>query len=202
MARHRRWSLLCATVLTMSIPAFASTGMLPLGRHSCDLSEFEAVFVTASRFRGSSSRVELFADFLSAVQFLREEFSDELVECVWIGGGFTTAKIDPTDIDVTFILNWSAYDSLSNSKRGKLSKLLRAGGFKRLALSVDGFMMVRERVAQPWAGAGLGSDGADYFPLRGAWDDWWSRDRAHTTSDSPPVIEDADPVRGYVEVMI
>lgn len=186
----------------MSVPAFASTGMLPLGRHSCDLSEFETVFVTASQFRGSTSRVALFADFLSAVQFLREGFSDDLIECVWIGGGFTTTKLDPTDIDVTFILNGSSYNGLSNSQRGRLSKLLRAGGFKRLALSVDGFMMVRERVAQPWAGAGLGSDGAGYFPLRGAWDDWWSRDRAHTTPGSPPVIDDADPVRGYVEVMI
>lgn len=186
----------------MGVPAFEATGLLPLGRHMCDLAEFEQVFVLDSRFSASSTRPRLLTEFLSAIQFLKDQFSVDLVERVWVGGGFTAAKLDPSDIDVTFILNNDAYVGLSKTQRGKLGKLLRAGGFKAIGLSVDGFMMVRERIAQPWSGAGLGTEGDGYFPIRGAWDDWWSRDRAHSVAGAPPVIADAEPVRGYVEVMV
>jgi hypothetical protein len=176
--------------------------MLPLGRYICDLTEFEQTFVLDQRFAGSGSRQNLFSQFLSATQFLRDKFSADLVERAWVGGGFTTTKKDPTDIDVTFILNNDAYSGLSKTQQGKLGKLLRAGGFKAIGLSVDGFMMVRERIAQPWSGAGLGTEGGGYFPIRGAWDDWWSRDRANVPAGAEPVVADAEPVRGYVEVMI
>lgn len=186
----------------MGIPAFEANGMLPLGRHTCDPAEFEASFVHDRRFVSSRSRQDLFSQFLAATQFLRQEFSSELVERVWVGGSFTTAKLDPSDIDVTFILNNEAYSGLSKTKQSKLGKLLRAGGFKALELSVDGFMMVRERIAQPWSGSGLGTEGTGYFPIRGAWDDWWSRNRASVLAGAEPVLADAEPVRGYVEVMI
>lgn len=186
----------------MGVPAFESTGMLPLGRHTCDIADFERSFVLDPRFSTSTTRAPIFSDFLSAVGFLRDQFAADLIERVWIGGGFTTSKPDPADIDVTFVLSWDSYNSLSGTQRRKLSKLLRAGGFKAIGLSVDGFMMVRERVAQPWAGAGLGAAGADYFPIRGAWDDWWSRTRVHSLPDTPPKIEDAEPVRGYMEVIV
>lgn len=176
--------------------------MLPLGRYTCDLSEFENTFVLGAQFAGSTSRQILFSDLLAATQYLREQFSKDLVERAWIGGGFTTTKKEPSDIDVTFILNDNAFSDLSKTKQDKLGKLLRAGGFKAIGLSVDGFMMVRERIAQPWSGAGLGADGSGYFPIRGAWDDWWSRDRAHAPAGAEPILADAEPVRGYVEVMI
>jgi len=177
--------------------------MLPLGRYICDLTEFEHAFVLDKRFEGSSKRKPLFAELLSAINYLGGKFSPDLVERVWVGGGFTTAKKEPTDIDVTFILNHDAYAGLSKNQRANLGKLLRADGFKGIGLSsVDGFMMVRERIALPWAGAGLGTGGAEYFPIRGAWDDWWSRDRASVPAGAAPVVADAEPVRGYVEVTI
>jgi hypothetical protein len=185
----------------MGVPAFASTGMLPLGRHVCDLDEFEQVFVFDQGFASSQTRQPIFENFLAARQLLADKYGAGLVERVWIGGGFTTAKLDPGDIDVTFLLSADAWDSLSKSAQDRLRKLGREG-FKKLGLSVDGFMVTRRPVALPWLKDGLGPEGADYFPMRGAWDDWWSRDRGHVVEGAPPVLEDAHPVRGYVEVVV
>lgn len=184
----------------MGVPPLEPTGLLPLGRHVCDLDEIRAAFVDATQFATSTSRDQIYADFLSALEFLREKFAVELVETVWIGGSFTTEKLDPEDIDVSFILNGVEHDQLSGTKRDKLSKLLRVGGFAALDLSVDGFMIVRHLIANPWAGAGLTEEAIAPMSKRGAWDDWWSRHRTNGAKDEPPTIEDAALVRGYLEV--
>ena len=186
----------------MGIPPFGASGHLPRGRHACDLDEFEAAFVTAPQFATSSKRASLFADLLSALDWLADRYSPDLVERAWVGGGFASDKLDPTDIDVTFILSHETHAALGEDQKRRLEKLLRRGGFKGIGLSVDGFMMIRERIALPWFGSGVGDAGQDYFLKRGAWDDWWSRDRAHVAAGEPPVVEDADPVRGYVEVIV
>jgi len=186
----------------MGIPRFEASGHLPLGRHVCTLDEFEEAFVDAPTFATSSTRGRLFSDFLAALAWLQSHYAADLVERAWVGGGFTSEKLDPTDIDVTFVVSDDAHEALGEVKQGKLLKLLRKGGFKGVGLSVDGFMMIRERIALPWFGSGVGDAGQDYFLKRGAWDDWWSRDRANVAAGDPPVIEDAEPVRGYVEVSV
>lgn len=186
----------------MGIPTFEQSGHLPIGRHACTLDEFEAAFVDAPNFATSTTRQPLFGDFLAAMEWLRTQYASDLVERAWVGGGFASDRLDPADIDVTFVLSDTAHQGLGDVKQGRLRKLLRRGGFKSVGLSVDGFMMIRERIALPWFGSGVGDAGQDYFLKRGAWDDWWSRDRAHVAAGDRPVIADAEPVRGYVEVIV
>ncbi|WP_166997306.1 DUF6932 family protein [Paramicrobacterium fandaimingii] len=186
----------------MTIPDPGRNGHLPRGRFSCTLDEFRRKFVLDSRFVASGTRADIWGDFEKALEYLNSRFSKGLVECVWVGGGYVSAKLDPSDIDVTFILNKEVFDGLSKTQQNKLKRLLRAGGFVALGMSVDGFMILRERIALPWSGGGLGNAGLDYFPIRGAWDDWWSRARNHGHPGGPPVVEDSDPMRGYLEVLV
>lgn len=186
----------------MGVPTFESTGLLPHGRFACDLDEFERVFVLAPSFSSSTTRRAIFADFLSALELL-DAIAPGLVERIWFGGGFTTAKPDPSDIDATFLLNADVHDGLAPDARARLETLLSHDGFKGLGMSVDGFMLVRRPAANPWArGGGVQEKATPYLVKRGAWDDWWSRHRVHGTPDERPKIEDAPPRRGYVEVII
>lgn len=186
----------------MGVPAFEPTGLLPHGRFACDLDEFERTFVLDPQFASSTTRRNLFGDFRSALNVV-QAIAPGLVERIWFGGGFTSAKPDPSDIDVTFLLNAETHDSLSDEARERIETLLTVGGFKGLGLSVDGFMLVRRPVANPWTSdGGVRSNATPYLVKRGAWDDWWSRHRVHGTATEKPKVEDAPPRRGYVEVII
>lgn len=186
----------------MGVPVFETSGLLPHGRFACDMDEFERVFVLGALFSQSTTRKNIFGDFRTALNVV-EAIAPSIVERVWIGGGFTSDKPDPSDLDATFLLNANVHDSLDEMARERLEALLTHGGFKALDLSVDGFMLVRREVANPWTSdGGVRSNATPYLVRRGAWDDWWSRDRVHGTADEKPKVEDAVPRRGYVEVMI
>lgn len=188
----------------MGIPAFEATGLLPHGRFACDLDEFERMFVLDARFASSAKRTPLFGDFLAALDLVQAIMPGG-VERVWIGGGFTSDKLDPSDIDATFIINEPVHEALDDEARERIEALLTHGGFKAdgIGLSVDGFMLVRRQVANPWtADGGVRPAATPYLVRRGAWDDWWSRHRVHGTAEEKPQVEDAPPRRGYVEVII
>lgn len=90
-------------------------GHLPVGRYSCSLEEIESTFVTAPAFRNSQSRPALFDGLLA---YLHEwEEAERLVDTkvlmsLWIGGGFTSDKLDTDDVDVSPIVNSRALDNL------------------------------------------------------------------------------------------
>lgn len=188
----------------MGIPPFDANGLLPHGRFACDLDEFERAFVLDARFSASKKRSPLFADFLTALNVV-DAIMPGGVERVWLGGGFTSDKLDPSDIDATFIISESVHESLDDKARERIEALLTHGGFKAqgIGLSVDGFMLVRRQVANPWTSdGGVRPAATPYLVRRGAWDDWWSRHRVHGTATEKPKVEDSPPRRGYVEVII
>lgn len=187
---------------SVTIPSLVAD-QLPQGRHCATLDEFEQAFVLDAAFAASTTRTQAFADLLAALELL-EQYETALVERMWLGGTFVSGKLDPGDIDVTFLLNEERYDSLSKTVQRRLFRLGRRGkGFAEAGLVVDAFFLVRSRIANPWSGPGEVSDSAStYMGIRGAWDDWWSRDRRIGLKDAPPLVEDADPVRGYVEVIV
>lgn len=186
----------------MGVPSFNNEGHLPLGRYSCSLNDFEDAFVTAAMFEKSESRTNLFADLLAAIEMLNR-LSEELVESIWCGGGFASAKLDPSDIDVTFILNRRALELLPETDRARLKKVQLRGGFKQIGIRVDGFFMTRDVIPNPWSGQGnVTEEASPYLTRRGAWDDWWGRSRVVGTPEGKPLLADAIPRRGYVEVII
>ena len=175
--------------------------MLPLGRYGCTVGDVEARYVTDAQFANSSTRPQIFSD-LNAVKGMLDKIDENLVERVWIGGSFVTGEVDPDDIDCTFWINANVFYGLpSNSQRNKLMELNKKGQLRaKTNLRVEPFLVVRIPIANPWSKGGVSAEATFYTSLRGAWDDWWQRVRTTSNKATLPVLQDAEPRRGYLEV--
>lgn len=172
-----------------------ATGLLPLGRHVCSADEVEIAFVKDISFFGSATRSAIWRDWNDALATLRSAVT---VHAAWLGGSFTTSKLDAKDIDVTFVINGEDARQRSAPEQQIITLFTNQGQVKSvLSLNVDSYILPWECLADPAQGTnpfqGL------YYPTRGYWDDWWQRAR-QTPKGSPPVPEDAVPRRGYLEV--
>lgn len=189
----------------MGVPQFdPSTGALPRGRFPCQLEDVHAEFVAAPWASVSATRGEIWDGFLKTIGLYRA-IDPGLPEAVWIGGSFVTNKVDPDDIDVTFLLREDRYEALSNKKQHRVDRISareRGGAVSRLraklGLRVDCFHFVCVVAPWPWA-ADMSVDEATYFRTRGLWDDWWQRILGGPKG-SPASPTDALPRRGFLEV--
>lgn len=173
------------------IPALdPTTGMLPVGRHPCSEAEFEARFVSDAAFASSTTRRDLWDDWQQALQLLQGAVT---VHAAWLGGSFTTSKLDPDDIDVTFLINVEDYKRRQPQDQQMVSTFAAVGQVKAvLGLRLDSYVIGWESVPNPQQ-AGRNGDGDAYYWARGHWDDWWQRCRG--------VTADPAPRRGYLEVL-
>ena len=180
------------------------TGTLPRGRYLCDLADLKAEFVDSPWASASSTRREIW-DHFERTRELYKDVDPKLATAAWVGGSFTTTRLDPDDIDVTFLLDGSLYAALSNSQKKKVSRLAArdAGNVShlrsKLGYRIDCFALIVELVAMPWKNTTTEED--TYFRLRGVWDDFWQRQRGGA-KDDPPTRSDAEAVRGYFEVLL
>jgi hypothetical protein len=183
------------------IPDFEpTTGALPLGRYSCTIAEVEGRLVQGPGFTGSATRAAVFSDWQTAKGML-DGISPDLIECAWLGGSFVTNKQDPDDMDSLFVLAGKAFEGLaSNGLRRRVLEFNKKGRLReKTGLRVEPFIFVRKPHPMPFSRGGVDPACAEEFALRGAWDDWWQRIRV-VKKDEPPTIEEAEPVRGYLEV--
>lgn len=178
-------------------PLDPATGLLPAGRHVCSPDEVEIAFVKDISFFGSATRSAIWSDWNDALAMLQ---SVAIVHAAWIGGSFTTSKLDPEDIDVTFIINGADMRQRSAPEQRIIAVFLGGGQVKSaVGLNVDSYIVPWECLPAPVMGMGYVQD--VYFWARGYWDDWWQRAR-QTPKGSPPVPADALPRRGYLEVLV
>lgn len=174
------------------IPALVH-GVLPVGRYACTPTEVHDALVAGSAFMTSSTRRSCF-DGLEQVRSMIERLAPGLVESAWVGGSFATDRLDPDDVDVTFVLDHSVFDSLPPADQVSARRLGQGDLVRRkTGLRVDVSVMVRERYPSPWQAGMLDPASIGYFSTRGAWDDWWQRSR----SSADPSM----PARGYLEVI-
>lgn len=87
------------------IPDFNEKGHLPPGLHQATLDEFETRFVTG---QPSETRSNIFGGYLN--------YRAELIELrvaikQWVDGSFTTAKQNPSDIDLVTQYDGAIVDS-------------------------------------------------------------------------------------------
>ena len=182
--------------LGIMIPPLTPDGHLPLGRHRCDLGEFEQAFVADAMFQTSVVRDEIFGDLLQVIDLFKA-FGVDLIESIWVGGSFTSDKSDPGDIDCLFMLDETVFSSLSGTQRAKLLKLKRKDYvLEKFDLKVEPFILVREEFENPWEKDWVTEKAVHYLAARGAWDDWWQRIRNVSGGTS------STPVRGYLEVTL
>jgi hypothetical protein len=179
-------------------PLDPSTGSLPLGRYVCTAAEIEEMFVTGEVFFDSISRPQIWSDWNEALAVLQSAVT---VHAVWIGGSFTTAKVDPGDIDVTYVVSASQIRGLGQEELKVVGIFNTKDAVKQqLGLNVDTFLLPWECVTSP---VDPGSDGLQdlYYWIRGHWDDWWQRER-QGPKEAPPEPADAVLRRGYLEVPV
>jgi len=172
------------------------TGLLPLGRHVCTADEVEIAFVKDTSFSGSATRAAIWNDWNDALATLQSAVT---VHAAWIGGSFTTSKLDPEDIDVTFIINGTDMRQRSAPEQRIITVFDGRHQVEAvLGLKVDSYVIPWECLPQPAPGLSYVQD--YYLWVRGYWDDWWQRAR-QTPKGSPPLPDDALPRRGYLEVL-
>lgn len=170
-------------------PDFDAAGNLPRGRWFFNLADAEARFVTGPEFVGSCRRSMLWADLQTAIAAIHA--LKVRIPSLFMGGSFSTHKLDPDDIDVTFIVDNSV---IRNPQTwGRLEGYVR--GLGQAGLGVEGFLL-------PWDAQGNERlISGDYLCRRGKWDDWWQRDVPKLQRNSP-VRSHSLPKRGYVEVEV
>ena len=174
------------------IPPLNGDGLLPPGRWGGSFAEVEQMFVVGK----SALRQYIWVDFQNAFNLLHGVTK---ISRVWIGGSFTTDKLNPGDIDVVFIIRNDVLDAAREdlSKNKMLNIFAKSRVKELLNMRVDSFVL-------PWvlsASQEVSKDQAAYYVGRGYWDDLWERTRTPTEAALP--LESATyQRRGYVEVIV
>jgi hypothetical protein len=188
------------------MPSFdVETGHLPVGRYSCSPESAEAQLVDDARFGNSQTRADLWSNFeryLAQFFALEDRYADllpgPLLDRVWLGGSFVSAKLDPRNVDATLLINQEARNAL----RGKPG----AGIFARSRDSVlaeykvSRLFLNYEPVVHVFRLNEMEDSHKNYLAGRGAWDDWWQRRRGDGEPEGP-TLETCPPKRGYLEVV-
>ncbi|MEL7119728.1 MAG: hypothetical protein AAFO07_09815 [Bacteroidota bacterium] len=81
----------------------------PPNRQDLSIVEFEQYFVES--FPKSQTRKELFEGFIRYNNAFQQEVTNEMIQ--WIGGSFTTKKLNPRDIDLVTIMPYSIFEEKS-----------------------------------------------------------------------------------------
>lgn len=181
-------------------PLDAATGCLPLGRHHCTGQEFQAAFVDAAPFNQSQRRKEIWTHWDETRSALAQLVP---VYAAWISGSYVTDKVDPDDMDIVFVIDGGAAETLAATEPG-LSQYLVAFGQGKLAHEpagrrLDTFLVHWKPILSP--GPGLTATEQHYYFMRGHWDDFWQRRRTGAKTD-PIAVVDTTPRRGFLEVKL
>jgi hypothetical protein len=171
------------------IPDFEQNGNLPRGRFCATAQEVYDVLVKGREFTSSTTRDAIWDDFTLLVDSIKRK--RVRTPAAFVGGGFVTKALDPTDIDAAILIDTSRIASPATlSGIHQIVTNSKAAGLK-----VDAFLI-------QWHPDGS-EDGRDpsYLATRGKWDDFWQRDVAK--ADRPfPQRGHSMPVRGYLEVIL
>lgn len=171
------------------IPAFEPSGNLPRGRFCTTPDEVSDILVKGVDFTASTTRSDVWDDFLLLVDLIRRK--RVRVPAAFVGGGFVTNKLNPKDIDTSLIIDTSKITNLNT-----LTAVQQiVANTKAQGLKVDAFLI-------QWSPDGT-ENGRDpsYLASRGKWDDFWQRD-VEKSDRNPPQRKHAMPVRGYLEVVL
>lgn len=189
------------------IPALGPGGHLPQGRYLCTLEELEAEFVRGEPYRTSVTRQTIFGGFVRYLSewedaTLRSGSQVPILRSVWVAGSFVSAKLDPSDIDVSPIIDGPAADAMKGRPgSGAIRKLVTHRESVRNEYNVEPFPIRWCPIVRPFrARANGGIDELAYLSDRGKMDDWWQRRRID--NEDIPSIASCDAKRGYLEVTI
>ncbi|MGW8885232.1 DUF6932 family protein [Streptomyces sp. NPDC055749] len=180
-------------------PFLPATDTLPPGRFPLSWADVETELVKDERFAGSTTRTEIFEEW--KYHFTAVEAVLGAVSRMWLAGSFVSGKIDPSDVDVTYLIPHDVYDA--HESDGDVAEYLDNLGTRDWCVGqgmrVDAYIL---RLPETARFRDLGVTGAmapgdrEVFYQLGLYDEIWQRCRAtlgNTQTDSR---------RGYVEVLL
>ena len=183
----------------------ASTGHLPPGRYRATLTEIHARFVDHPDFAESLTRPDVwdgFIGYMTAWQRLEEALAEQqLVMSAWLGGSFISMKRDPSNLDLTVIIDGELLEScVGKPGIGALKKLTHRDRMLQDFL-VSPCILRYCYFRSPFKSHIAGTPNIEeYVSTRGAFDDWWQRVRPSGEAKGAPSRESAGARRGYLEV--
>jgi hypothetical protein len=171
------------------IPAFEPDGRLPRGRFCTTPDEVQDVLVKGEPFTSSTTRDQVWADFLSIIELIRRK--KVKVPAAFVGGSFVTSAVDPGDVDAAIFIDTSR---ITNPTTLTAVRQI-VDDPKGQGLQVDSFLIL-------WSPDGShGGRESSYLSERGKWDDFWQRSVVKKDR-SPAQRSHAMPMRGYLEVVL
>lgn len=175
-----------------------SAGHLEPGRARCSAEYVQGELVDADTFAGSTTRPEIWEHWLSVVEVARELVGQ--VCCAWLGGSFTSTKVDPDDIDCVLVVESTLVDQVmaEGDDRSQLLAHIAGSRLRELGLRVDSYLLSWVVNPEP---APMTLEARQYMANRGYWDDFWQRVRSGEKGDAA-CRRDALPLRGYLEVIL
>ncbi|MGW4590652.1 DUF6932 family protein [Amycolatopsis thermoflava] len=187
------------------IPALDSAGNLPPGRYRASFEEIEDRFVNHPQFATSSTRAGIWEGlglYLQTWEALNEDLAcPQLLRWLWIGGSFTSSRLNPKDIDVSPVVDYEVLQHLKGRPGvGRVRALFEQRRKVVERYQVEPMPIHWRAIASTYTEAQWGSPDRDYLERRGALDDWWQRCRGLSWDGGAPIPEDAPPRRGYLEV--
>jgi hypothetical protein len=175
--------------LVAVIPSLDPHGRIPPGRFRTTVPEVEQRFITAPEFAPSATREAVWSDFLDLVGWIHR--LRVRTPAAFLGGGFTTDSMNPSDVDASILIDASRISSPKTWQ--ELDKIMST--YKAKGLKLDAFLIRwfpegdQSKVPKP------------YLEERGKWDDWWQRFVAKHDR-LPHQRHHAMPIRGYLEVIL
>ncbi|WP_436788596.1 DUF6932 family protein [Yinghuangia sp. YIM S10712] len=192
-AYGQRWSTWSRMPL---LPAFSPVTLCPPpGRYAMTWQEVEAELVWGAAFASSRTRSALWEELGAHREIVGCLFGG--VDRIWLAGSFVSAKLDPSDVDLAYLINPQAYDAIAADPDSidDLDNLGTREWCVKQGMRVDAYIL---RLPATSDFKALGVRGAmasgddEVFRKLGLYDEIWQR----------CTVDGTEARRGYVEVSL
>ena len=112
-----------------------NTGLLPPGRYAASLDELYTTLVAST---DSAIRREIWEEWTTHHRLVEAQVGE--VTRMWVGGSFVSSKPDPSDVDVTYLVNAQVYDDLDRETLTDLADLTDAAWCVEQGMRVDALL--------------------------------------------------------------
>ncbi|MEV0158369.1 hypothetical protein AB0H57_32475 [Micromonospora sp. NPDC050686] len=174
------------------------------------MTEVQQAFVDAPVFADSTSRrscwegLQTYLELWSRLEKKIDSACEgrNLLKCLWLAGSFISDKINPSNVDLTLIVEADILARAAWMGLG-VSKPLKSLSVREKALKdfrVSPIIIKYTYFRSPFPG-GFEPEQAEYQQLRGGFDDWWCRLRQAGEDKQAPTVETGEWRRGYLEVV-
>ena len=150
-----------------------ATGLLPPGRYAAGLETLYDALVIAPRFAESVTRKKLWDEWAQH-RVVVEAVAGEISR-LWLAGSFASGKLDPSDIDATYLLRAEVYDRLDQETLADLYDLTDKAWCVERSMRIDSYLVRLPDEMPFWQmkPSSLGMRASEAFRDLGLYDEVW-----------------------------